>query len=613
MKIVLNDVVSGSNVTTINSNFDKIEDALNNKVLYRDNPLNEVNVMKNNLDMNGYRIYNLPEPRSSNEPVRLKDLVNLNGNVSNAANVLLTDVANYYLSNNVEGALAELGVINNTITPEKFGAVGDGVADDSVALQAALDAAGSNTLGNGKELLLSGKYKITVPLVFKYTYVNIRGKGSDATQILIPGVGGGCFTVQPGLGLLRPFIRDFSIIGNSSSGHGFDFTNLSVGGQCYRGEIANMQINTGGSGIYAPGKSGLSHFFSMKVSQVGVISYNAHAFHIANGPGTSYINNYAYEVPAGKAGYRMTGPIMLISCNGLNEGDVWGAFGSDLSGSDGFQGDFTFTDYPDINMLVCNVERFSSRTVNGIGIRVCNLYRNFNIIGGAAQRADNTPGFPLGANSYKAIISLKGGSVNSGNPVKVGWAALYLRDVVDGTGTNTPSQAHFYAETSAQFEDVSGVAKDRGILTFRVAGDSLNYPFLSTRTTNDVYAGWSYAPSAINPRRISQKMIRYDTVVRTPVGSNQAIDVTGYTKVIVIPAASATISTATFDTTIGAGTDRDRNGDLIIEAGNSNVTIVHTPSGANTFRTVTGANIVMTPGGIRRFIWSDTSSQWIEV
>ncbi|WLJ70823.1 hypothetical protein [Vibrio phage MJW] len=56
-KIVLSDVTSGSSVT-INRNFQKIEDALNDEVLFRDNPEGEPNQMESDLDMNSNDILN---------------------------------------------------------------------------------------------------------------------------------------------------------------------------------------------------------------------------------------------------------------------------------------------------------------------------------------------------------------------------------------------------------------------------------------------------------------------------------------------------------------------------------------------------------------------------
>lgn len=68
-KIVLKDIVGGFNLEEINSNFNKIETALNEKVLYRTNPTGESNVMNQTLDMNGYGIINLGTINSGGVPV----------------------------------------------------------------------------------------------------------------------------------------------------------------------------------------------------------------------------------------------------------------------------------------------------------------------------------------------------------------------------------------------------------------------------------------------------------------------------------------------------------------------------------------------------------------
>jgi hypothetical protein len=73
-KITLNDVKSGFNLSAINDNFDQIENALNNNVLYRDNPTGEDNSVITDIDMNGKRIFNLPRPSLPSEPARLIDI-----------------------------------------------------------------------------------------------------------------------------------------------------------------------------------------------------------------------------------------------------------------------------------------------------------------------------------------------------------------------------------------------------------------------------------------------------------------------------------------------------------------------------------------------------------
>lgn len=78
-KIVLPNVASSYNLSTINNNFQKIATELNDKVLYRDSPPLEPNHMENDLDMNSNRIYNLPKPVTGTEPVRLMDIGDIGG------------------------------------------------------------------------------------------------------------------------------------------------------------------------------------------------------------------------------------------------------------------------------------------------------------------------------------------------------------------------------------------------------------------------------------------------------------------------------------------------------------------------------------------------------
>ena len=78
-KISLNNVAGGFNLQSVNTNFQLLQDELNNKVLYRDNPIGEVNVLNTDIDMNGKRIYNLPVPLSASEPARLGDVQAMSG------------------------------------------------------------------------------------------------------------------------------------------------------------------------------------------------------------------------------------------------------------------------------------------------------------------------------------------------------------------------------------------------------------------------------------------------------------------------------------------------------------------------------------------------------
>lgn len=78
-KIELSDVQGGFNLSQLNSNFDKIEEHLNEKVLYRNVPEGQPNQLQNDLDMNGKRIYNLPTPLLDHEPATKKYVKDVGG------------------------------------------------------------------------------------------------------------------------------------------------------------------------------------------------------------------------------------------------------------------------------------------------------------------------------------------------------------------------------------------------------------------------------------------------------------------------------------------------------------------------------------------------------
>lgn len=158
-KFTLNSILSGfQSISLFNSNNDKIEDHLNNKILYRDNPLGEPNQMENNLDMNSNRILNLPVPVNDTEPARLVDLTNITSidvdvitsvgtdnftNESSIPGATLTEVLN-----NVNGALES---INSTLTN-----VANWVSDDFVRKTGDTSRSNDATLSEDPHLVVSG-------------------------------------------------------------------------------------------------------------------------------------------------------------------------------------------------------------------------------------------------------------------------------------------------------------------------------------------------------------------------------------------------------------------------------------------------------------------------
>lgn len=112
-KINLNNITNPQNVSVMNANFQKIMVALDEQVLYRDNPDEEPNQMENPLDMNGERIYNLPAPVADHEPLRLIDgktiVVEQSQDLIDAANAATAAAqAATIAANNANEAVAEV-------------------------------------------------------------------------------------------------------------------------------------------------------------------------------------------------------------------------------------------------------------------------------------------------------------------------------------------------------------------------------------------------------------------------------------------------------------------------------------------------------------------------
>lgn len=340
----------------------------------------------------------------------------------------------------------------------RFGAVGDWTApgvgtDNTAAFQAAADYCSfSNSIsGTRPEMLIPpGAFRVTGKIRLKATRIRIRGAGMYNSVIHYEGVAAGCLVFDNTLTYGNPNFSDFSIVGDASSGPGIDCSGPSD--FTYNASFERMQIYAGQQAIYAP------RLFSSKIDTVLGSSINNHAFHVNCGPSVGWFNAYALSAGAGKAGYRLTGTIRMYSCNGLNSGDYWGVFGSNPSGSDGFQNDFAGIGYPDIELYGCNYEAWNTTAVlatqSAQQFKICGgtvvrtLGTNYHSVFRAALNPLSTFGY-IELDGVRSIIS--GGTATGANVWSDASGSLLLKN--DSTGFTT-----FWSVTAGAF--VAAVIED---------------------------------------------------------------------------------------------------------------------------------------------------------
>lgn len=485
----------------------------------------------------------------------------------------------------------------DAVSVRDFGAIGDGVTDDTQALQDAIRHVETNVQHGCSRLYIpTGRYKITQPLVISRQFVNIFGDGMWSSQIVFNGVSAGLKT--NGQRYIRPHLSDFAIVGDSASGVALNLDIPSEPrGECYGGVLRNLYLQSGGKSLYAP------FFFSMMVDTVWGYSHNDHVFVAACGPAVTWLNCYPLTSGPGKAGFRLRGVINMINCNGVNRADWWGIFGEDKTASDGYQNDFpnrAASDTPSILLIGCNIEEYSSLSSNGGAIMVHSIWRSFELQNCKIDRNNlNTP--------YEAIFKFRKPSNNPNQYAIIGLNALFA-------GGGTPALGSIYCAEGGSIYDKNGDLISASIKTWR-HGNGLNYPILRSKALFDVYSDSALEYNALTARRFTVQTARYHTASLAQIGANQTVDVTGYSKVILTPAAASSVAKATFSRTIGGSDDYGRNGELIIEAGNDNLTIVHTArnSGVDTFVLAGEVNRTLLRGQIIRFLRSENTNQWQEI
>lgn len=227
------------------------------------------------------------------------------------------------------------------ISVKGYGAVGDGVTDDTAAIQTAVNT--------GKAIYFpEGTYKITTQISFNTIGQKFYGAAMELSIISVSGAINGF--KYSGSGLIRVFFRDLSITGNASTLNAIDF---STSTNLYESTFENLTLYCGGKAIYAPLE------FNTTFINVHLSSYTDNGIEISGSNSTNLMGCYLHTFPTGKYPLRIYGNATLIGCNGVDSADYWGLFGQSVA-SDGVNTIFRIT------MIGCNVEDFK---VQGVRFR----------------------------------------------------------------------------------------------------------------------------------------------------------------------------------------------------------------------------------------------------
>lgn len=200
-KVVLNDIGTLANGASarqaLNDNFQKIEDELD-KVLYRDG--STPNSMEADLDMNSHRVLNVADAVHDKDAVnkgQVKDIAHeavdealhsrLDG-LANDAAVLQAELASNTGASLVGFKQAGIGAAARTVrdklrevvSVKDFGAVGDGVTDDTAAIQAAINTGFNLVFPAGSYLANNLTQSTNFQRFYAYGQVNIIKNANGA-------------------------------------------------------------------------------------------------------------------------------------------------------------------------------------------------------------------------------------------------------------------------------------------------------------------------------------------------------------------------------------------------------------------------------------------------
>ena len=199
--------------------------------------------------------------------------------------------------------------LSDTVSVKDFGAVGDGVTDDTAAIQAAIDAGGS-------VYLPQGNYKITSQLVFGADCTGLIGDGSY-DSILTKAFNGNLILCDTS----GAIIRDLGI-----EGDGTTYTGAGIVPRGYNITISHCRINdTESSCILVPPAVGTNNLSAtyLTVSDCFLLTTNTATTYAISSSGTDDSIR-----PTVRTFTRITGGGSLVDFSGMNRAILSESFGT---------------------------------------------------------------------------------------------------------------------------------------------------------------------------------------------------------------------------------------------------------------------------------------------
>ena len=278
-KIVLDNVTNSNNITKINENFSKIETELQDRVLYRDNPIGEPNSVDNNIDMNGNTLFNIgnldvngisingvaivptgtvvspiPNPTGQTGKFLKSDGVTSVWQLITNSDLgsLTVSSASSLIGWIQEGTGAVLRTIQDKlrerISVKDFGAIGDGATDNTAAFTAA--AAYINSTTKGVNLYIpAGEYRFSAGVTFDNTKsYTIYGDGDASILRMNVGTGVPIFTIgaatsQPTRQVIKDLFFQGPVSGSSNGIRLWNANTARVEGCVFQNQITGVQAD----------------------------------------------------------------------------------------------------------------------------------------------------------------------------------------------------------------------------------------------------------------------------------------------------------------------------------------------------------------------------------